>query len=90
MTAKARPTSFSQVITLAGGKKAVAEALGCSVEWVRQMEVGNGAPERMPSLDLMIRIEELFGLPFSYWISLRKSDAFEEEKEDVSTSKKAS
>ena len=59
----AMASKFAKVVKVYGGRKAVAESLGCSVEFVRLLLAG----DKTPGLALAIKIQEVLGVPVTYW-----------------------
>lgn len=54
---------FARVVKKHGGRRAVADRLQCSVEFVRLLSIG----EKTPGLALALRIQEELKIPVSYW-----------------------
>jgi hypothetical protein len=54
---------FSKAVKKAGGRRATAEALGCSVEFVRLLIAG----DKTPGLALALKIQEVMRVPVTYW-----------------------
>lgn len=56
-------TRFEKAVKAYGGRRVVAEALGCSVEFVRLLIVG----DKTPGLALALKIAEELRIPVTYW-----------------------
>ena len=56
-------SKFARAVKRFGGRKAVAMALGCTYEFIRQLE----GPDAHPSLPMSFKIQELLNVPVSYW-----------------------
>lgn len=56
-------SNFGRAVEKCGGRRATAEKLGCSVEFVRLMLAG----QKTPGLTLAFKIEQLLGVPVSVW-----------------------
>jgi transcriptional regulator with XRE-family HTH domain len=54
---------FAKAVKKVGGRRAVAERLGCSIEFVRLLLIG----EKTPGLALALKIHEVLGIPVAYW-----------------------
>lgn len=58
-------TRFEREIRAAGGFRAAAERLGCSVPYLRMLV--SGAGDRRPALDMARDIEDAFGISMRAW-----------------------
>jgi len=54
---------ISQRVKEFGGRRAVAEKVGCSVEFIRLLE----GRKKTPGLALAIELEKALSIPVTYW-----------------------
>ena len=56
-------SKFARAVKKYGGAKMVAAQLGCSYEFVRAI----GAGTKTPGLAMALKIQEVLGIPVTYW-----------------------